>query len=456
MPEFTAVRPGGRRNLWLRPPALVTLGFLLSILIGTVLLGSPKAVVAGRAPLSPNEALFSATSATCVTGLTVVGTAADLSRYGQLIVLILLQIGGIGILSLSILVYTGLTARTGTTSGELLEGRLGGGALRGGPRTTFLLVVGGTFSVELLGALALRPALRGADATWWHAVFLSVSSFCNAGFDNLDAGLAPYAGSWAVGLPLLVLWLLGGLGFLIPVAVIARLRAGRSRTLDLNAAMILKGTALLMTAGALVFFACEAFGGLLSGRPLHEQLLLALFQGNTTRTAGFSMLDLASAQRVTLLALIPFMLIGGAPGSTAGGIKITAAWIFVAMLWNRMQGGQRLIIARRTIPLRFIRRSILITVLMIGMFGLLTLLLALLDRRHAFSLEALAFESASALGTVGLSTGITPELAPAAQGLLVAAMLFGRLGPLTAVYLLVPEITHSERVLYPRADVYVG
>ncbi len=446
---------GGRRNPWLRPAVQVALGFLGLILVGTLLLLLPRAVAAGKAPLDWSGALFTATSATCVTGLTVVDTAHHLSFFGQAVVLGLIQLGGLGIMTLALLVVLSLGAGGGTEAAELLDSTLAAPWVHEQPRRALGFLLAGVLLTEAAGTLCLWLGLQGPDRNLWTACFLSVSAFCNAGFDNLEAGLGPYAGSWAVGLPLLLLWLGGGLGFLLPAGLLARRwgRRGR-RVLDLTTRMVLVGSAVLVPLGALVFALCEA-DGLLAGRAPGEKLLLCLFQGNTPRTAGFSMLPMAEASRATLLALVPFMLVGAAPGGTAGGIKIPTAAVFLATLRARLRGADEVVVGRRTLPLQTIRRALLVFLLMLFAFLGCSFLLGVLEA-HNHPLDALVFEAASALGTVGLSTGITPELGTGSRLVLAAAMFLGRLGPLTLVYALLRQRPFQTVVRYPREEVFVG
>ncbi|TAH38282.1 MAG: hypothetical protein EYC70_06565 [Planctomycetota bacterium] len=454
MARTISTRAGGQRNPWLRAPLLVTLGFLAAMLAGSALLTLPACTAAGERPLTYLEALFTSTSAVCVTGLTVVDTAHRLSFHGQLVVLLLVQAGGLGIMTLAFLVFLSLGLRSSTTGGELLSSTLSELVYHKNPRQAFGLVVGGTLLVELLGALILLQSLHPEDRSLWKAVFLSICAFCNAGFDNLESGLAPYSATWGVGLPLLSLWLLGGLGFIVPVAIAAKLRRGSQAALDLSAAMILVASALLVPLGALLFALTEG-SGLLAGRPWSEQLLLCLFQGNAPRTAGFSMVDLGQAARLTLLTQVVLMLMGGAPGGTAGGVKTTTAWIFCATLWARLRSEEEVVIGRRTIPIGAIRNAVMICVFMVLCHGIFTCMLSVfegLDMR----LEQLTFEVASALGTVGLSTGITAELSAPSQLTLILAMLVGRLGPLTFVYAFLRVKREPRRVFYPHSEVYVG
>lgn len=448
-PVFTVA--GGQRSRWLRAPLLVALGFVVVIAIGSALLALPAAVAATRAPLNWSDALFMATSATCVTGLSVVSVAGDLSLFGQVVILVLVQIGGLGIMTLAFLVLLSLGGET-TAGAEVLQSTLSDLVYRYQPRRALLLVVGGTLLIEAAGAAILVSQLPEGSAAW-KAAFLSVCAFCNAGLDNLDAGLAPYHASWGIGMPILLLWLLGGLGFIVPVALVAKWRQGTGAPLDLSASMILRGSAVLIVLGAVLFALTEG-SGLLAGRPFGEQVLLCLFQGNTTRTAGFSMVDYGDADRATLLTQIVLMLIGAAPGSTAGGAKITAVWVFGAALWARLLRRNQVLIGRRAVATTTIRHAMIVCVFVLLAHGLLTVAVAIAE--PAKPLEAVTFEVASALGTVGLSTGITPGLSLAGKLLIVLTMFVGRLGPLGFVYAFVRVKQRRSTIRFPESDVCVG
>ncbi|HEX5053991.1 MAG TPA: potassium transporter TrkG [Planctomycetota bacterium] len=448
-PVFTVA--GGKRNPWLRAPLVVALGFVLAILVGSWLLCLSASVVPSHRALSWPQALFMATSATCVTGLSVVNVAHDLSLFGQIVLLGLIQIGGLGIMTLAFLVLLSLGGET-SSGGEVLQSTLGELVYRYRPRRALLLVLGITICLEAAGAVFLHTQLDEAHAGW-KSVFLSISAFCNAGFDNLDEGLAPYHASWGVGAPLLLLWLVGGLGFIVPAAVAAKVSRGAGSTLDLTAWMILRASLLLIPLGA-VLFAVTEHTGLLAGRGMGEQLLLCLFQGNTPRTAGFSMLDYGHAGRATLFSQIGLMLIGGAPCSTAGGMKMTAVWVFGASLWSRMLNRDQVLIGRRAIPVGVIRQAMIVCVCMLLAFGVFSAAVATIE--PALRFDALSFEVASALGTVGLSTGITSTLSEPSQLLIVLAMFMGRLGPLGFVYAFVRVRPKPTSVRYPESDVCVG
>ncbi len=442
---------GGKRSPWLRAPLLVAAGFVFAIALGSWLLSRDAAVVAGHVPLTWTRALFMATSATCVTGLTVVDVANGLSPFGQVVLLALIQVGGLGIMTLAFLVLLALGGET-KAGGDVLQSTLGDLVSHYHPRRALTMVLGSTLALELLGALVLLPQIHEPHGLW-KALFVSVSAFCNAGFDNLEHGLAPYGGHWGVCLPLMLLWLVGGLGFIVPAALLVKRQRGDSVPLDMSASMILRASALLIPLGALLFWLTER-GGLLADRPANEQVLLCLFHGSTTRTAGFAALDYGQASRATLLTQIGFMLVGGAPCSTAGGMKVTAVWVFAAALWSRLLNRDQVLIGRRAVPVSAIRHATIICVFMMVAAAVLAAAVAIVEPRLPF--DAVTFEVASALCTVGLSTGITPALSPDAELLLVLAMFVGRIGPLGFLYAFVRIGARRAAVRFPQSDVCVG
>lgn len=448
---------GGRKPRWLEAPVLIAFGFVGAALLGAMFLSMPFAVANGREPLDAIEALFTAVSAVCVTGLTTVSTADELSRSGQTIVLLLIQLGGIGVMTFAVIIFESFTRNMARSSEEMLSVSVTQGVARRGSLGALATVLGWTLAAEAVGFLLLLPGFHGQPDATWRAAFMSVSAFCNAGFDVIPGGrgLQEFSGDWLVALPLLFLWLTGGLGFLVPAVLVRWRKRQGQQQLELHVRMVLLASAVLIPLGMLGFALLESFGGELDGRPWHERLLVSLFQGTTTRTAGFSLVDIGQLRPATLLFLVPFMILGGAPGGTAGGAKITTFWIFAATLAARVLGRERVVVLGRTINIETIRRSVLICVFMAVLLFGATFLLAVLETGNGTPTEFLYFEAASALGTVGLSAGVTATLTEASKILLVLLMLVGRLGPLTVVYALVPK-AEPRSIEFPRAEVYVG
>jgi trk system potassium uptake protein TrkH len=449
-----AVRVNRRlAHLRVRPGRLVLGLFAGLILGGAALLLLPRATVPG-VDLSWVDALFTATSAVCVTGLVVRDTGADFSLLGQGIILALIQLGGLGIMSVTafwaLVGGRGLGVRERAVLADLLHAQVAGQVvqlLRG-----IILL---TFAVEAVGALLLWPMLGrlGVPDPLGHAVFHSISAFCNAGFSTFDDSLIRFSGAPEVQAVIMLLIILGGLGFSTllasPLWLWSRLR-GRRRRLPLSARLIWSVSGLLWLAGFI--FACALeWNGALSSLAPGERIWAAAFHSVTTRTAGFSTIDVAALAPPTLLLTMILMFIGGAPGSTAGGIKVTTLAVMAGAVAGIFRGVERVQLGRRRVDPGNVREALGV-VFLGGLAVLAGMLLLLVVEDRPFL--PLAFEAVSALGTVGLSTGITPHLGDAARLILVGLMFLGRLGPLTLVLAAGGRRPHSYD--YPTEHVPVG
>jgi len=428
------------------------------IVVGTLALALPAADPAGK-PVPLLDALFTATSAVCVTGLIVRDTAVDFTPYGQTVILVLIQLGGLGIMSVagtvSLLLGRGIGLRESSLLRELFEGQV----LRES-RQIIRFVAGFTFIAEILGTAALYVGLADSiperGARLWHAAFHAVSAFCNAGFSLNSDSLVSQAGDPLVVGTVAGLLIVGGLGF----PVVANLRGwtlGRARRervrrrLSVQARIVLLVTAILLIGGTMLLAALE-WRGALAGEGVIGKLGLAFFQSATARTAGFNTMDLASLSSASLLAIVVLMCVGAAPGSTAGGIKLTT----VAVLWANLRaiaaGGRAPRLFNREIGALTVRRAFMILTTWITTLTVALFVLLVTEGR---GLTETLFETASAMGTVGLSLGLTPELSGPGRVVVVLLMFLGRLGPLAVAYGLVrPAREHAVR--YAEADLLVG
>ena len=426
-------------------------GFLAIILVGTGFLMLPISSLAGTWT-SVEDALFTATSAVCVTGLVVRDTATYWSCFGQAVILALIQIGGLGVATVTALVATVSGRKITLLQRSMLQESISafqvGGILK---LTWFICRV--ALLAELLGTLLMLPAflsLYGRSGIWM-ALFHSVSAFCNAGFDIMGAHTGPlssltaFAGQAGVVLPVTLLIITGGIGFLTWDDMVKhRFRFKRYR---MQSKVILTATALLVFVPAAVFFFSDfaGFGG-------KERVLASLFQAVTPRTAGFNTVDMSRLTSAGRAMTVVLMLVGGAPGSTAGGVKTTT----VAVLLSNAAA----VIRRRKDPRLFNRRIDGDTVKSASTLLMLYLLLALLgafviSAREGLSFETCLFETASAIGTVGLSLGITPALGLLSRGVLVGLMFFGRAGALTLLFAAVNSI-EPQVAQYPLGRINVG
>lgn len=443
------------RRRGLLPPQIIVLSFAAAIAAGTLALRLPIAHAPG-ADIGWLEALFTATSAVCVTGLVVVDTGGDFSPVGQAIIATLIQMGGLGILTVGTLLALVTGRRLGFQQRMNVQTQLSalqvGGVVRL-VRGIVLVVLG----VELAGALLLYPrmaAVGGWGPGAWQAVFHSVSAFNNAGFSLYADSLTRYAADPLVNVVILILIVLGGLGFVVVVNLIAGYRQRQRAPLSLHTKIALSATALLIGGATLVLLALEwSNPRTLGGLPGPVRLMAALFQAITPRTAGFNTVDYAAMQEATLLVTMLLMFIGGNPGSTAGGIKTVTFAVLVGTAWSLSRGRGELQLFNRRVPVQTAVRAGVIVLTSFMVVSAALIILSMTDAELGFL--RLAFETFSAFGTVGLSMGITPDLSPAGKLVIVALMFIGRLGPLT-LGLALAEAPPERRVEYPAEEVVVG
>lgn len=461
--------PTRRRTLWerLTPPQLFVLSFLFLILGGTVGLRLIPGLYTGE-PLSWLNALFTATSAVCVTGLIVVDTATYFTTMGQGFILLLIQLGGLGIVTFTTLIIVALGRRL-----SLRHQALSPGAAEVSPHVDFRrlarAVVILTLVIEALGALCLyllwAPRF-GWGAAAWHAVFQSVSAFCNAGFSTFSDSLVGFAGSPLSLLVVAGLIVLGGIGFLTLEELNQRRRAhqeGRPFALSLHSRLVLAMTLGLLLAGTAGYLVFE-WNVTLGGMPVMDRVVNALFMSSTARTAGFNTVDYARASDSANFLTILLMSIGGSPGSTAGGLKTTTFGLIMLLAWSRIRGREDVHAWGRSVPPETLSRAI---GLMVVGFGVLTLGIFLLTAAELSALVHAArvhgqflahmFEAASAFNTVGLSLGATSDLSTGGRWVIILLMFVGRVGPLAFAAAITRSAERRKtRVRYAYEDVVVG
>lgn len=439
-------------------PAQVLVGsFVALIAAGTALLALPLSA-AGES-LSILDAMFTATSAVCVTGLIVVDTPKDLSLFGQLVVLALIQLGGLGYMAITTVVGVAL-GRTLTMAERLtLQEALNVQTMDGLAR--FVISVLKLILVfELAGAAILTAWWAGEHGllrAGYYGIFHSVSAFNNAGFALFPDSLMRYRGDWVVNLVISGLVISGGLGFV----VLTELRRARSwRRLTIHTRLTLVLTVALIGIGTACFLLLERGNpATLGPLPFGEALLTAFFQSVTTRTAGFNTIDIGAMVPASLFLMLLLMFVGAAPGGTAGGVKITTVSITVAVIWSMVRGTAEPTLLRRRLAPDLVARAF--TICLIG-FLALNVVAGLLLTTEGRGLLPTLFETTSAFGTVGLSTGENGEPISLAGHFsatgkwLVAAMMFmGRVGPLTLA-VAIARGGAAARVRYPEGKVLVG
>jgi trk system potassium uptake protein TrkH len=458
---------GGTDGLGPRPAKTLVAGFALLILAGTVLLALP---VSRRTEAAVNtvDALFTATSAVCVTGLTSVDTAETWSPFGQTVILLLMQMGGLGIMTFSTFLLLSFGGRLSIMARETTGGALGVG---GGPGLgpTLRGVFAFTLVFELAGAalLGLAWTFHPAGAGWgaaerlWHAAFHSVSAFCNAGFSTFGAdSLSAFADSYATNLVVMALVVSGGLGFVVLLDIRRRHfdRARRSTRLSTHTRLAITVTALLIPLGALLVFLCEMGNDKTLAHLSGPQALMAcLFQSVTARTAGFNTLNQAMLTPGALFVTLLLMFIGASPCGTGGGVKTTTLGIIVATAWARLTGREGAECFGRSVPRESVTRasSLLVSgMALVAAFVLVILISGAAPAGRDHFVDVL-FEVVSAFGTVGLSTGVTGKMDTHGKLLVALLMLIGRVGPLSVAVALC-RASRRQLVRLPEGNILVG
>jgi len=445
-------------RLQTKPAKLLALSFVSIICLGTLFLTFPWATAGGHSA-GFVDALFTATSATCVTGLIVQDTPTYFSRFGQTVILILIQVGGLGIMTIStsmaLIFGRSISVRGRRAMQEVME------AIHPQDlRQILLYVLKLTFIAEFAGFLLLlarwRAELGGiARGVYW-ALFHSVSAFCNAGFSLFSDSLVGYRSDLAVNAIVGGLIVLGGIGFVVVSDVLRMdlLRTGPRRMMSrisLHTRLALLVTFILLSVGTISLFFFE-FDNILFDMPMSEKLLAALFQAVTPRTAGFNTVDIGTLSEVSLLLTIILMFIGASPGSTGGGIKTTTLGVLVLSVRSMLLGRREVEVAGRTIPQGVVYKATSIVVIS---FAVVVLFLILLLYTEEAPFLDLLFETVSAFGTVGLSMGATPSLTTPGKLAIILLMFTGRIGPLTLA-LAVGERTRRATYHYPDGRMMVG
>lgn len=443
----------------IRPAVAFVLVFVALIALGAGLLLLPRSTPDDQ-PLSFLDAVFTSTSAVCVTGLIVRDTGTGFTEFGQAVILVLIQLGGLGIMSLTaalaLLTGRGIGVRESSLLREVFQVPMMSEVGR-----TIKIIILMTLSLEAVGALLIYKGLEGAippdGSRIFVAVFHAVSAFCNAGFSTFGDSLVGLAQRPLVMGAVSGLLIVGGLGFGVVAQVLAWMRGralrrfGRKYRLGLHARTVLLVSGLLLFAGTALLLTVE-WNRSLAGMPPLARVGHAFFQSATCRTAGFNSMDLNLLSPASIFLMIILMFIGGAPGSTAGGVKVTAVAIVWANLRSISRGLSRVRLGRRELDPVHVQRAMLVLSagLVLAVCGVFVLLVS-----EGQPFLATAFEVFSALGTVGLSLGATPLLSSTGRVVIIILMFVGRLGPLT----LASSLTGSSRepqVRLPQGRIMIG
>ena len=450
-------------------PRLIAISFLAVIISGGLLLCLPISHQPGI-DVKPLDAFFTATSAVCVTGLTTLITATTWSVFGKIVILVLIQIGGLSLITIFTYFIVHLGRKVTLKDRLTVQATFNINDLSGMVRLV-LLVIRGTFICEGLGALILTFSFLGKGFVWYNAiangVFHSISAFCNAGFDNIgEYSLMPYATDPVINFVVMGLIVLGGIGFSVwrdlrlKVKFRIKPEIKRKHRLSLHSRLALIATAALIVLGAVYFFIAEynnpeTLGPLSVG----GKIVCSFFQSVTLRTAGFFTIAQNGLSETSKMVSSVLMLIGGSPGGTAGGMKTVTVAILFLSVWSTLNGRRNIFAFGKTLPTFTLLRALTIIVIMLLIWLGGGIVLTITERGSVFAHTSadLLFEVASALGTVGVSTGITLFLSPLGKLLLMLCMYVGRIGPITIILSLQQHAsTANERIQYPDEDVMIG
>lgn len=446
----------------LKPPQIIILSFLCAIVIGTILLSLPFAVKDGN-KISLVDSLFTATSATCVTGLIVKDTGSFFSPFGKIVILALFQIGGLGIMTFSTLFAIALGRKLTIRENVVIQRALNQQKVEN-LKDLIKYILAITLGVEFIGAALLF--LRWTRTENWtladtliKSVFHSISAFCNAGFCLFSTSFGRFFSDPYINIIMISLIFIGGIGFVV-ILDLPKLFAFRKgfTKINIQTKMVLTVSIVLIIIGALSIFFMER-NNVLAGSTFKDRIFASLFQSFTSRTAGFNTVNIGNLLTPTLLVIVFLMFIGASPGSTGGGIKTCTFGILFATVNAMLHNKDRVSVFKATIPKEVVRKALVvfflaITWIFLSAVALLFIEQARLGNSGNYFMKIL-FEVTSAFGTVGLSTGITPHLSAFGKILIIVTMFVGRIGPLTAALAIALQ---QEKVIYtyPEERVMVG
>lgn len=439
---------------------IIMLGFLLAILIGTALLLLPISKAEGQ-QISFVDTLFTATSAVCVTGLLTCPTTAW-SAFGQAVILILIQIGGLGFITVTSGIYIMLHKKVNMKSRMLIQDNFNLTGLSGGIR--FIKgVIKGTLAAEIAGTLLYMTVFvpeYGARGIWI-SLFTAVSAFCNAGIDILGSNsLCAYAANPVINLTTCILVITGGIGFIVWWDILNTIKQYRQhglrafRYLSLHTKIALSATAILIVGGWLLYFIFEYSNPLTIGEmPLGDKLMVSFFQSVTTRAAGFVTISQENLTNASIIVSLPLMFIGGSPSGTAGGVKTVTVAVVIASVLATIRNRKVVVLFGRTITKHAVRRAISV---MCVSFATLVVSMLMLSAVVEADFLSVMYEAAGAATTVGFSRGLTSHLGISGKLIVIVTMYFGRIGPISLAVAFRMKKEKQNIITYPVEDVSVG
>lgn len=454
-----------------KPTQIIVFGVVFMILLGSLLLMLPFATVEGH-QVKFIDALFMSTSAVCVTGLSVYESLSFFTIFGKCIILVLIQIGGLGFITVVTLVFIALGKKITLMERTLIQQSFNLSTTQGMVRFVKKIVVG-SLIVELIGVFFLSIAFIpefGIQHGIAKAVFHSISAFCNAGLSIFDGdSLTDYSGNYIVNITMISLIILGGLGFTVWFDFIEFFKGLRKKEfgfsnglkrLSLNSKLALTVTIILTLVGWLFFFMVEFNNPLtLGGEKLHTKILSSLFLSVTLRTAGFTTIAQAGLTSSSKFLSIMLMMIGGSPAGTAGGIKTVTTGVIAAAVISVIKGNDSINIYRKNISFDTLQKALSVAIMLLMVSYISSIILSVTERNIPLDIEFIdiLFESTSALSTTGLSTGITPYLTWIGKLVIMFCMFLGRLGPVTVAVALTTKRNNSKNLIhYPEEKILVG
>ncbi|WP_295154892.1 TrkH family potassium uptake protein [uncultured Brachyspira sp.] len=435
---------------------MIIASFVFVITLGSLLLYLPLSTVEGR--LSFADALFTATSAVCVTGLSVIDISKEFTLFGQIVLITLIQIGGLGIMSISAVMLL-FSVNKGSVQDRVRTLEMFNIQNKDIIQSTIKIIFLSTFFIELLGAVSLFAVSENPNIAKkiFSALFHSVSSFCNAGFSLYTDNLHRYAGNITVNITVMFLIILGGLGYPVMLtisrAVINKIK-GKRYAFDVHARIVIFTTIILIIFGAVFIFFNE-YSNSLKSLPMKEKILVSLFQSVSPRTAGFETIAYSSMSNVTIGVIIFLMFVGASPNSTGGGVKTTTLFVFVFSVAAAVFNRPYIVVNNRKINVSAVNKSVAIVTLAISISVLSSFVIFYIEKSTA--MMPILFEVISAISTVGLSLNITPTLTIWSKLIIIFLMFIGRVGYLT-LFMSIGSIDQGKYSMIdlPTGDVTIG
>lgn len=438
-------------HIKMSPPRILAMGFAGLIIMGAFLLNLSISSENGES-IGFINALFTSASAVCVTGLVVVNTTYHWTLFGQIVIIVLIQMGGLGFMTMATIGALILGKKITLKERLIIKEQLNSETMTGLVRLTKYVILS-TFMIEGIGALLLATRFIpefGFIKGIWFSIFHAISAFCNAGFDLLGDSIAPYASDYIINLTISFLIIIGGLGFTVYIDIT---RNKKFNKFSLHTKLVLLISAGLLIIGTIMFYILESGNLQIMGNlSISEKILASFFQSTVTRTAGFYSVNFTALHDTTRFLIILLMFVGGSPGSTAGGIKTTTFGSLVLATISVIKGNRDVVAFKKRISYDVINKSI--AIIMIGLIWIGAVAFTLTVTEEAGFLDIL-FETTSAFATVGLTTGVTPDLTDFGKFIITLTMYAGRVGPLTLAYAFSRQHKHHN-IKYSEGNIMVG